>query len=127
VAQRQAARDERRRAKAIARLAALPDPDAGRRRELGRLKAGRTRARGARLARGQKIQLSGQRLAALGEKLKATEREVSRLDTLIAHGAVRLCGGRKHLTDVIKITARNLFYELLLGSKDAIQLAPPNP
>jgi bifunctional DNA-binding transcriptional regulator/antitoxin component of YhaV-PrlF toxin-antitoxin module len=61
VAQRQAARDERRRAKAIARLAALPDPDAGRRRELGRLKAGRTHARGARLARGQKIQLSGKR------------------------------------------------------------------
>jgi hypothetical protein len=119
VAKRQGASEERRRAKAIARLAALPDPDAGQRQELGRLKAGQTSARSARLARALKIALSDQRLDALNEKLKTTAREVSRLDTLIAHGAVRLCGEKKYLMDVIKITARNLFYELLAPFKAA--------
>ena len=62
---------------------------------------------------------SDQRLGGLNEKLKTTAREVSRLDTLIAHGAVRLCGEKKYLMDVIKITARNLFYELLAPFKAA--------
>jgi hypothetical protein len=119
VAKRQAASEERRRAKAIAQLAALPNPDARQGQELGRLKAGQTSARSASLAREQKIALSDQRLDALNQKLKTTEREVSRLDTLIAQGAVRLCGERKYLMDVIKITARNLFYELLAPFKAA--------
>ena len=86
VAQRQTAGEERRRAKAIAQLGALPDPDAGQRQELGRLKAGQTGARSARLARDLKIQLSEQWPDGSGRA-----------------------------------------FELLLGSKQAIQLAPSNP
>ncbi len=47
------------------------------------------------------------------QELENTRREVSRLDTLISREAVRLCGDRKRLMDVIKITARNLFYEVI--------------
>ena len=47
------------------------------------------------------------------QELENTSREVSRLDTLISREAVRLCGDRKQLMDVIKITARNIFYEVI--------------
>ena len=119
VKQKQAAIEETRWTKAIADLLAHPAPDAGQRQQLGRLKSGQTSAQKARLAREQKIEQSQQRLDVLNEKLKTTDQEVSRLETLISRGAVRLCGEKKYLMDVIKITARNLFYELLSPFKEA--------
>jgi hypothetical protein len=40
-------------------------------------------------------------------------------DSLIARDAVRLCGDRKYLMDVIKITARNIFCEIFEPFKRA--------
>ena len=119
VRQRLAAREERRRAKAITELGALPDPSAQQRQKLGRLKSGQTSAQRARLARENKIEQSHERLDGLHAKLENTDREVSRLETLISRDTVRLCGEKKYLMDVIKITARNLFYELLAPFKKA--------
>lgn len=119
VKQKQAAIQEAHRARAIVDLLALSDPDAGQRQQLGRLRSGQASAKRARLAREQKIEQSQQRLDVLNEKLKTTDQEVSRLETLINRGSVRLCGEKKYLMDVIKITARNLFYELLSPFKEA--------
>jgi len=52
-------------------------------------------------------------------KMSHTSKEVSRLDALIDKGAIRLCGERKYLMDVVKITARNMFYKMLSPFKES--------
>ncbi len=50
--------------------------------------------------------------------MESEEKEISRLDTLIEKGAVRLTGDRKFLMDVIKLTSRNIFYKGLAPFKE---------
>ncbi len=107
------------RARKIAHLASLSAPEATQRKELGRLKGAMRTAAKHRLARKHKVLEIEELIAEAEQKLENTSREVSRLDTLINREAVRLCGERKQLMDVIKITARNLFYEMLTPFKEA--------
>ena len=99
----------RERAGKIAHLESLCDPNAARRGELGRLKGAMRTAEKHRLARKIKAGEIEKMIGEIEQELENTSREVSRLDTLIGREAVRLCGDRKQLMDVIKITARNLF------------------
>ena len=49
----------------------------------------------------------------LKEKQSQTQETASRLETLIAKDSVRLVSDKKNLLDVIKIVARNVFYQAL--------------
>jgi hypothetical protein len=89
------------------------------RQQLARLKAGQKSAQLHSAAREVKIRQSEQRIDEWTAQLQTTAREVSRIDTLISRGAVRMRGEKKHLMDVIKLTARNLFYQMLAPFKEA--------
>jgi hypothetical protein len=89
------------------------------RKELGQLKGAQRSAENHRAQREKRIQTLEAEIQEIESKLENTSKEVSRLDTLIGRETVRLCGERKHLMDVIKITARNLFYEMLEPFKNA--------
>ena len=129
VRHRDSQRREEARTHRILQLEALPKSGSGaeqsqeqrqeQRRELAQLKAGQKNARANSLAREIKIGQSEQRIDQWTLKLQSTAKEVSRLDTLISQGAVRLRGEKKYLMDVIKITVRNLFYEMLAPFKQA--------
>ncbi len=119
VRQKEAERREAKRSKGIAKLAALKQPTLEQRKKLGRLKGAQTSARKHRKNRETKIELIEKEIERLDGQLDVTDKEASRLDTLIAKGAVRLCGERKQLMDVIKITARNVFYEVFAPFKEA--------
>ena len=112
-----AEKKDRKRAEKIAHLQSLGELNAGQRAELGRLKGATRTAQKHRLRRSEQAADLDVMIAQAEQSLENTSREVSRLDTLIAREAVRLCGDRKHLMDVIKITARNLFYEMITPFK----------
>lgn len=116
--QRDADKKEQQRAAKIAELeATLPKAPgkeaAARRTRLGRLKGASRTAQKHRLARQNKIDELEKAMAGLEAQLEQTSREVSRIETLIGRDCVRLNTAKKQLMDVIKITARNLFYEAL--------------
>ena len=60
-----------------------------------------------------------QKLIANQAERDAMEKEVSRIDQLVAQDMVRLDTGNRTLMDAIKITARNLFYRTLAPFKAA--------
>jgi hypothetical protein len=60
-----------------------------------------------------------QQLAQVEQRLVQTEREVSRLDVLIAQKMVRLDTRNKRLLDGVKLIARNAFYQALAPFKRA--------
>ena len=119
VRDKESKRKEAQRAKQISQLEKLKHPTSRQRQELGRYKAGQKVARKYSEKRARKIEQMQERIDQLDKQLQSTDKEVSRLDTLIGKGAVRLCGERKYLMDVIKITARNIFYEMLEPFKKA--------
>ena len=100
-----------RRTTRISELEALKNRSEKQSKELRQLKAGQRSAQTYQKRRATQIEQSEQRLSSYEEQLSNTLREVSRLDTLIEQGMVRLRTEKKHLMDVIKITARNLFYQ----------------
>ena len=51
--------------------------------------------------------------------MEKTDKEISRLEQLIAQGAERLRGEKKHFMDILKIVARNGFYQALKPFKEA--------
>ena len=109
----------RERCGRIAHLESLCEPNGKRRAELGRLRGAMRTAEKHRLSRKGKAEEIERMIGEAEQKLETTSREVSRLDTLISREAVRLCGDRKQLMDVIKIAARNLFYEVIGPFKEA--------
>lgn len=102
-----------RRATRISELESLKNRSEEQSKKLRQLKAGQRSAQTYQKRRATQIGQSEQRLSSYEEQLSNTLREVSRLDTLIEQGMVRLRTEKKHLMDVIKITARNLFYQCL--------------
>ena len=88
-------------------------------RELAKLKVAQRNAQRQSVVRETKIEQSAQRIEEKSAELQTTEKEVSRIDTLISQGAVRMRGEKKYLMDVIKLTARNLFYQMLSPFKEA--------
>jgi hypothetical protein len=112
-------KQEQQRAQRIARLESPASLGPSHRRELGRMRGAQGSALKHRKQRDQQMSSIEQEIARLDGQLAVTAKNVSRLDTLIQRGSVRLCGERKYLMDVIKITARNLFYEMLAPFKDA--------
>ena len=101
------------RAVHIADLEALANRNEEESKKLRQLKAGQRSAQNYQKQRCAKIEQSEQQLSAYDQQLSKTLKEVSRLDTLIEQGTVRLRTDKKHLMDVIKITSRNLFYQAL--------------
>jgi hypothetical protein len=87
--------------------------------ELAKLKAAQKREQRQSIVRETKIEQSAQRIEEKSTELQTTAKEVSRIDTLISQGAVRMRGEKKYLMDVIKLTARNLFYQMLSPFKEA--------
>ena len=101
------------RATDISELEAFKNRSDEQSKKLRQLKAGQQSAKTYQKRRATQIDQSEQRLSSYEEQLSNTLREVSRLDTLIEQEMVRLRTEKKHLMDVIKITARNLFYQSL--------------
>ena len=87
--------------------------------ELAKLKAAQKREQRQSVVRETKIEQSAQRIEEKCAELQTTAKEVSRIDTLISQGAVRMRGEKKYLMDVIKLTARKLFYQMLSPFKEA--------
>jgi hypothetical protein len=117
--ERRSQQQERPRQERIAKLEAKDSRKPSERLELGRLKGARKSAQAHRAKRATQIHQIEAEIDRLKARLEQTCKAVSRLETLVGKGAVRLCGERKHLMDVIKITARNLFYEALQPFKEA--------
>ena len=90
-----------------------------RRRELAGLKQASKRFEKYRAERALKLDELHQKIIANQAEKDAMEREVSRIDQLVAQGMVRLDTGNKTLMDAIKLTARNLFYRALAPFKAA--------
>jgi len=110
----------REREDKIARIQSHGAPDDPlRRKELGRLRGARRTSAKHYEARQSKIEEMERLIERTEARMETTSKEVSRLETLISREAIRLNGERKGLMDVIKITARNLFYEMLTPFKAA--------
>jgi hypothetical protein len=90
-----------------------------RRQELTGLKNASKRFEKYRAARTLKLEGLHEKLIANQAEKDAMEKEVSRIDQLVAQDMVRLDTGNKTLMDAIKITARNLFYRALAPFKAA--------
>jgi len=86
---------------------------------LSTLRGAQKRAQKQDEKRQNKIDLLLSEIEALDARMKETGREVSRLEQLIAQGAERLRGEKKHFMDALKILARNAFYQALAPFKEA--------
>ena len=99
---------------------AAPTAEAtARRQEIAGLKNASQRFEKYRAERALKIDGLHEKIVANQAEKDALQREVSRLDQLVAQGMVRLDTGNNTLMDAIKITARNLFYRALAPFKAA--------
>ena len=68
--------------------------------------------------REEKIEQLTARLAQIEDRLKTTQKEMSRLEFLVQQDYVRLDTHSKQLMDAIKIIARNAFYKMLQPFKE---------
>jgi hypothetical protein len=110
----------RRTATAAAPTAVPPTAEAtARRQELAALKNASKRFEKYRAQRALKLDALHEQLIANQTEKDALQREVSRIDQLVAQDMVRLDTGNKTLMDAIKITARNLFYRAFAPFKAA--------
>ena len=82
-------------------------------RQLAAAKAADQRYETVRLERRKLIERDQQQLAALHLQIAETAVTESRLEALIQNHMVKLDGQCKRLLDVLRITARNLFYQAL--------------
>ena len=94
-------------------------PPTARRQELTALKNASKRFEKYRAQRALKLDGLHEQLIANQTEKDALQREVSRIDQLVAQDMVRLDTGNKTLMDAIKITARNLFYRAFAPFKAA--------
>ena len=83
------------------------------RRLLAEVQAADQRYETVRLERRKLIERDQQQLAALHLQIAETAVTESRLEALIQNHMVKLDGQCKRLLDVLRITARNLFYQAL--------------
>lgn len=81
-------------------------------RQLAAAKAADRRYETTRLTRQKEIEQGHQQLANIQIQITATAAKESRIDSLIAAEMVKMDGQCKRLMDGLRITARNLFYQL---------------
>ena len=104
----------------LAREAATDTPAAkALRRQLAAAKAADHRYETTRLTRRKDIEEGHQQLANIQIQIAATAAKESRIDSLIAAEMVKMDGQCKRLMDGLRITARNLFYQLFQPFKAA--------
>jgi hypothetical protein len=89
------------------------------RRQLAAAKAADRRYETTRLTRRKDIEEGHQQLANIQIQINATAAKESRIDSLIEAAMVKMDGQCKRLMDGLRITARNLFYQLFQPFKAA--------
>jgi hypothetical protein len=95
-------------------------PDAEQtKKELARLRQGKTRWENTPAARQKQIQTLSQELAELDTKAQNAQQTESRLERLIQEKMVRLDPEKKRLMDSLRVIARNVFYKALQPFKQA--------
>ena len=106
-----------------AKLALESSTDTPEYRELSRqvlaLKAADLRYETTRLERRKKIEQGHKDIVALQVQIAGTKAQESRLEAMIQAHMVKMEGQCKRLMDVLRITARNLFYQALQPFKKA--------
>ena len=88
-------------------------------RELAALKIADQRYEKGRAQRRESVAQNHQRLAHLQAQIQETAAKESRLEAMIADQMVRMDSQGKRLLDVLRISARNLFYQALQPFKKA--------
>jgi hypothetical protein len=106
-----------------AKLALESSTDTSEYKELSRqvvaLKAADLRYETARLERRKSIEQGHKDIAAIQVQIAGTKAQESRLEAMIQADMVKMDGQCKRLMDVLRITARNLFYQALQPFKKA--------
>ena len=82
-------------------------------RQVAAAKAADQRYEATRLARRKSIDQDHQQIAAIQVQILDTQAKQSRLEAMIQDHMVKMDGQCKRLLDVLRITARNLFYQAL--------------
>ena len=88
-------------------------------RQVAALKAADQRYENARVERRKSIAQDHQQLGEIQGQIEGTQAKESRLDAMIQSQMVRMDSQSKRLLDVLRITARNLFYRALQPFKKA--------
>lgn len=88
-------------------------------RQVAALKAADLRYETTRLERRKRIEQAHKAIAAIQVEIAGTQAQESRLEAMIQADMVKMEGQCKRLMDVLKITARNLFYQALQPFKKA--------
>ena len=88
-------------------------------KQLGRLRAKRTRCKNNRHELGEKIESLSHELAQLDQQAQSVEKTQSRLEQLIEQKMVRMDPAKKRLMDQLRVIARNVFYKALAPFKKA--------
>ena len=96
-----------------------PPQNRTRHRQRAALKTADQRYEEARVKRREAVTQSHQRIALLQTQIQKTAAKESRLEAVIAAQMVRMDSQCKRLLDVLRITARNLFYQALHPFKQA--------
>ena len=106
-----------------AKLALESSTDTPQYKELSRqvvgLKAADSRYETTRLERRKSIEQGHKEIAAIQVQIAGTQAQESRLEAMIQADMVKMDGQCKRLMDVLRITARNLFYQALQPFKKA--------
>ena len=88
-------------------------------RQVKAMKAADQRYENARVERRRSMDKTHQQIAGIRAQIAGTQAEESRLEAMIRAQMVRMDGQSKRLMDVLRITARNLFYQALQPFKKA--------
>ena len=83
------------------------------------LKAADQRYETSRLERRKSIDKSNQRIQEIQKQIQGTQAQESRLEAMIQAQMVKMDSQCKRLMDVLRISARNLFYQALQPFKEA--------
>ena len=97
----------------------LKQLDSCEKKRLGSLKGAEQSAQKYIEQREKAIAQSEEKIQTYEQTLKTTLKEVSRLESLVASNTLRLDTRSKELMDIIKITARNIFYKALSSFKES--------
>lgn len=119
VQQRQAKKKQIKRLVEIKQLSRIKTPTPIQKKRLGSLKGAERSAQKHITNREQTIANCEAQIEIHDSELANTLKEVSRLETLVARRTVRLDSRKKQLMDIIKITARNIFYQSLAPFRQA--------
>ena len=119
VQQRRAKKTQLKRLEEIKQLSRIRTRTPQQKKRLGSLKGADRSAQKHIDHREQKIANCEAQIELHDRELANTLKEVSRLETLVAGRAVRLDSRKKQLMDIIKITARNIFYHCFAPFRQA--------